>query len=121
MNFPSKDGVKPLYAKTGDQDEWWAALLEKRLAMETGSYEAIRGSNIHKHMRFSGGTDLLTGQRSRYIWTGDQSNDQLLQTLKTAMDEGRPVTAGAHSESATDTAFNQAGKERVSFSTTHTH
>ena len=26
------------------------------------------------------------------------------------MDEGRPITAGAHSESTTDTAFNQAGK-----------
>ena len=110
MDFPSKDGVKPLYAKTGDQDEWWAALLEKRLAMETGSYEEIRGSNINKHMRFNGGSDLLTGQRSRYIRTGDQSNEQLLQTLKTAMDEGRPITAGAHSESTTDTAFNQAGK-----------
>ena len=43
-----------LYAKTGDQDERWAALLEKRLAMETGSYEEIRGSNINKHMHSTG-------------------------------------------------------------------
>ena len=84
--------------------------LEKRLAMETGSYESIRGSNIGKHMNFGGGTELLTGQSARRIRTGDQTNEQLLQTLKSAMDEGRPVTVGAHSESATDTAFNQAGK-----------
>ncbi len=111
MRMPTSNQSSPLYAKDGGQGEWWGPILEKRLAMETGSYEAIRGSNINKHVDFRGGTELLTGNNTRYIRTGSMDDQTMLRYLKQSMDDGRPITAGARAESKTDTAFNQAAKQ----------
>jgi hypothetical protein len=98
MMLPSA-GVGPIYARPGkDVKEYWAALLEKRLAMETGSYESIRGSKISEGLdNYQGGMELLTGRRASVLRTAARPKDELLTTMKEVLDDGRPISAQSHS------------------------
>lgn len=87
----------PLYAKAGDKDggktELWTALIEKRLAMEKGSYEQISGGNIGKDgFNFAGATEMLTGKTEGYFATAGMSADDALLHIAIALEEKKPVT-----------------------------
>lgn len=88
---------KPLYAKAGDagggKTELWTALIEKRVAMEKGSYEQISGGNIGKDgFHFAGATEMLTGKTEGYFATAGMSEDDALLRISIALDEKKPVT-----------------------------
>ncbi len=98
--LPTKTpGGQPLYAKVGQStdegDEIWTALLEKRLAMETGSYDQISGGNIGKNVPFKGVSELLTGKSELYIPVDSQSSDELLAIMDGALTEKRPIMVGS--------------------------
>ena len=98
--LPTKTpGGQPLYAKvgqtTGEGDEIWTALLEKRLAMETGSYDQISGGNIGKNVQFRGVSELLTGKSEVYISVDSQSSDELLAIMDGALTERKPIMVGS--------------------------
>lgn len=79
-------GGSPLFAKVGDVDggkkELWVLLIEKAYAKTQGKYEKITGSNApsdHQSM------EMITGKRDRTMSPTDESEDDLLATLQTAM------------------------------------
>jgi hypothetical protein len=105
MSLPTTNKSTPLYAKNGEQDGWWGALLEKRLAMETGSYGEIQGGQIGDHIRFGGGTELLTGNKTTYLRTNSMGDDVMLRHLRTSLDEGRAIVASTHAKTGLDADF----------------
>ena len=97
--LPVKAPGQPLYAKVGrstdEGDEVWMALLEKRLAMETGSYDQISGGNIGKNVQFRGVSELLTGKAEKYISVDSQSTDELLEIMDGALTQERSIMVGS--------------------------
>lgn len=97
--LPVKGKGQPLYAKVGQSteegDEMWMALLEKRLAMETGSYDQISGGNIGKNVHFKGVSELLTGKAEKYISVDTQSTGELLEVMDGALTQKRSIMVGS--------------------------
>jgi hypothetical protein len=97
--LPTKGGKNPLYAGLGKQtdegDELWTALIEKRLAQETGSYDLISGGNINKHVKFAGVGELLTGKADKRINFKTMNDDKVLHLIDRALKEHRPIQTGS--------------------------
>ena len=94
----SKISGVPLYAGLGDKSEGnkeaWAPLLEKRLALEKGSYNDISGGRISKKFNYSGAFELLTGKGQSTQMVSALSDDEALLLIQDCLDNNKPVTCG---------------------------
>ncbi len=87
------------YARAHDPKELWPALLEKAFAVRAGSYSGIDGGLGGDAMH------ALTGKPSVDTLTrGNRiTPEQMFETIKTAIDAGKPTTAATYGESPTYT------------------
>ncbi len=120
--LPSK-GANPIYAKgaaadPGDVAGIWPALLEKRLAMEPGSYDLISGGNIGKNLDggFGGATELLRGKAERYVSMSklkSMGDADMLKTIQNALDQGHPMTMDSMNMAKGSDLAKEAAKYNV--------
>jgi hypothetical protein len=115
--LPTRGGQNPIYAglgaKTDEGEELWTALIEKRLAQETGSYDFISGSKINQHVKFAGVTELLTGKGSKKIDFKTMDDEKLLGLIDTALKENRPIQTGTVNMEDLPDLRTEAGKWNV--------
>ena len=116
--MPLGPSGSPLYAKVGDQKngttEIWSSLLEKRLAMQKGSYDKISGGNIAKDgFAFAGATELLTGKRESYRATTGMKEDDVLLEIAAALEGKKPVTVDSKDMTATPDLAKEAEAHNV--------
>lgn len=108
----------PVYAKAGDKEgedeELWAALIEKTVAQHKGSYDKISGGNIGKDgFQFHGATELLTGAKEGYLPTDGMDEDDALLHIAIALDEKKPVTCDSRDMSEDAELSKEATKVNV--------
>ena len=116
--FPSDASGRPVYAQYGDMSgrgpELWVMLMEKAWAAARGSYQ-----NIH-FGRASDGLRALTGEDSEWTRVAGRDDDDILDDIEDALDDGEPVICNTYQTLST-AALNRANQLGVTVTAAHSY
>lgn len=116
--FPSDSSGRPVYAQYGDMSgqgpELWVMLMEKAWAAARGSYQ-----NIHFGSA-SDGLKALTGEDSDWTRVADRADDDILDDIEDALDDGQPVICNTH-QTLSPAALQRASVLGVTVTAAHSY
>ena len=100
-NFPEiGTSGQAAYAKEGDSNEMWVMLYEKAYAQLLGSYGTLNQGGVAENAleALTGREASTTSTRSGFFGTDTMSANEIRDTIRPILQNGRPVVADTHPE-----------------------